>query len=144
MRVLFDTSILVAAIVAQHSAHRSAAPILRQAHIGEFEGLIAAHSLAELYAILTRLPFRPLISPATARQAIEHSVLSKLEVISLTEQDYIEVLSHLEQRGLIGGITYDALILKAAMKGEAERIYTLNAGDFKRIYPELSERIVSP
>lgn len=131
-------------MVESHPANDMAVSLLHQTHTGEYDGLISAHSLAEVYAVLTRFPARPPITPPAARQLIEENVIGKLAVIALTELDYVEVLSHLEQRGLIGGITYDALILKAAMKGEAERIYTLNAGDFKRIYPELSERIVSP
>ena len=56
MNVLFDTSVLVAARVAAHPAHRRARPWLRRAKGGEVGFLVAAHTLAERYAVLTRLP----------------------------------------------------------------------------------------
>lgn len=42
------------------------------------------------------------------------------------------------------GVTYDALILYAALKAEADQMLTLNEKDFRRIYPELTDKISSP
>jgi len=67
VRILFDTSTLVAAMVAGHPAHTVALPLLLRVKEKTDTGLVAAHSLAELYAILTRLPVTPRISPALAR-----------------------------------------------------------------------------
>jgi predicted nucleic acid-binding protein len=44
MKVLFDTSVLVAAIVEAHSRHAGAAPWLRRAKAGEIEFLASSHS----------------------------------------------------------------------------------------------------
>jgi len=54
------------------------------------------------------------------------------------------VTKHLSEEAITGGVTYDAVILYAAIKGKADRVVTLNEGDFRRIYPEMAEKIVSP
>lgn len=64
MRLFFDTSTLVAAMVEGHPSHSAALPWLQRVKVDT--GLVAAHTLAELYAILTRLPVSPRIPPAMA------------------------------------------------------------------------------
>ena len=53
MRILFDTSVLVAAMVESHPMHSRALPWLQQVRAGEPEDsfFVAAHTLAELYAV---------------------------------------------------------------------------------------------
>ncbi len=106
--------------------------------------MVAAHSLAELYAILTRLPLKPPIPPSMAWQMIQENVLAIFEVIPLSESDYRAVLEHLAQTGITGGVTYDALIAYAAIKAQVDQLLTLNEKDFRRVYPSLSEQIVAP
>ena len=55
MKALFDTSVLVAASVETHPMHARAWPWLKRAHGGEVGFYVAAHSLAECYAVLTVL-----------------------------------------------------------------------------------------
>lgn len=88
MRYLLDTSVLVAAIVEAHPAHAQALPRLQKVKSGVDDGVIAAHSLAELYAILTTLLIQPRISPSTAQQLIHHNVLDTFEVVFLSDEDY--------------------------------------------------------
>ena len=83
MRILLDTSVLVAAMVEAHPMHRMALPCLRRVKDGTDRGFVSAHSLAELYAILTRLPVRPRIPSVVARRLIEENVISSCEVVSL-------------------------------------------------------------
>ena len=56
MKIFLDTSVLVAAVLEQHGDHARAFAILERVQQGKDEGVVAAHSLAETYAILTRLP----------------------------------------------------------------------------------------
>ena len=56
MRVLFDTSALVAAIVEGHPQHDRAFPWLDKARKGALTYFVASHSLAELYAVLSTYP----------------------------------------------------------------------------------------
>lgn len=144
MRILLDTSVLVAGMVESHPAHERAFPWLGRIKAGADSGVVAAHSLAELYAILTTLPLQPRISPMDARRLIERNVLAVCEVVSLSETDYAEVVSHLASTGIHGGATYDALILHTATKVEVEKIITLNEKDFRRVYPSLSDKIAAP
>ena len=144
MKVLLDTSVLVAAVVEAHPMHSVALPWLQRAKDKVDEGLVAAHSIAELYAVLTTLPLRPRIAPDIAVEVIECDVLDILDVIPLSGDDYRAVIKRLSEIAVSGGVTYDALIVHAAEKADAERILTLNKADFERIAPHLAGRIASP
>jgi predicted nucleic acid-binding protein len=144
VRILFDTSALVAVLIQTHPAHVRVMSWLRRAEIDNSPRLIAAHSLAELYSILTTYPIRPRISPAAAQQMIEQSILSTFEIVQLSGVDYTTVIAYLARQGITGGATYDALILSAAVKAGADQIVTLNERHFRRIRPDLAENIIAP
>ena len=131
-------------MVDAHPAYERAFPWLQRVHAKENDGLIAAHSLAELYSVLTTLPLRFPVSPEIAQRMIAHNILSTFQVIPLMADDYQAVITHLSRMALSGGIIYDALIGHAAIKANADQISTLNAKDFHRIYPDLAARIVVP
>lgn len=144
MKVLLDTSVLVAAMVETHPMHERALPWLQRIKDGTDVGLVAAHSIAELYAILTTLPVQPRISPAISKQLIRHNVLEICEVVSLSDEDYAMIIEHLSEAGIVGGVTYDALILYVALKVDVDYVVTLNEKDFRRIYPNLADKVISP
>ena len=48
------------------------------------------------------------------------------------------------ERALGGGKVYDALLIECARHSQADRIYTFNLGDFRRLAPDLAERMVAP
>ncbi len=75
---------------------------------------------------------------------IEKNIISTFEIVSLSVSDYLDTLQHLAQNNLVSGIIYDALILRAGMKANADRILTLNPSHFRRIDPSLADRIVDP
>ncbi|MEW6718153.1 MAG: VapC toxin family PIN domain ribonuclease [Chloroflexota bacterium] len=131
-------------MVEAHLTHEQALPWLIQVTSGPDTGLIAAHSLAELYAVLTTLPVQPTISPADAKQLIMRNIVDRLEVVVLSERNYLEAIGHLSDLGIVGGATYDALILHSAAKADVNRAVTLNERDFRRVYPELADKIVAP
>jgi predicted nucleic acid-binding protein len=144
MKVLLDTSVVVAALVETHEAHERALPWLQRAHRKEGETLVAAHTLAELYAVLTRLPLRPSISPELAWRLIRDEVAAHVTVVSLSPEDCLAVLEHLSDLGIQGGATYDALLAYTAWKAGVDYLITLNAKHFQRVYPELVTRIKEP
>jgi len=144
MRVLLDTSALVAAMVEAHPMHELALPCLQRVKDDSDTGVVAVHSIAELYAILTTLPVHPRIPPSIARHLIRQNVLDSCEIVSLSKRDYIAIIDHLSESGIVGGVTYDALILYTALKVNADRVITLNEKDFQRIYPDLADRIAAP
>lgn len=144
MKILLDTSVLVAAMVESHPEHERAFPWLKHIIDGKNEGYVAIHSLAELYAVLTVLPVRPRISPHAAHELLVRNVLQHFEVITLGPGDYLTVIENLSSLGIVGGATYDALIMYAAISVEMDRIVTFNLRDFRRISPGLTDIIVSP
>ena len=144
MTILFDTSGLVAALIKVHPAHAKLLPWLQLVKEGKETGLMSAHSLAELYTTLTNYPIKPRISPQEVQQLIQQNVLDVFEVITLSKEDYMSFINHLSESGIIGGIIYDALILKAAIKANVDRVITLNEKDFKRVYPDFADKIMSP
>jgi len=135
MKTLFDTSVLVAAIVEPHPMHTRALPWLQRAKAGEIDFLVAGHTLAELYAVLTTLPLKPRVSPLTAWRLVHDNVETSAKIVSLSPSDYKDTVKHISELGLTGGIIYDALIVKAAQKSGVERLLTFNADDFIRLWP---------
>lgn len=144
MRVLLDTSVLVAALVRSHPRHAAALPWLARARSGELGLVVAAHCLAELDATLTTLPVRPRISPHTAVRLREENLPEATEVVALTTDDYGAVLGRVAALDLAGGVVYDALIARAAEVAGVDRLVTLNERDFRRVWPEGEERIAGP
>lgn len=144
MKVLFDTSVLVAGLVAPHPAHERAFPWLVRARAQEIEGWLTSHSLAELYAVLTVLPVRPRLPPAAAMRLIRASITNGLTVAAVTEPDYWETLERLSGLGLSGGVTYDALILQVGRRLAVDRVLTFNLRDLRRAWPERADWIYEP
>lgn len=144
MRVLADTSVLVAALVESHPEHARAFPWLRRALHEEVELLVSAHSLAELYAVLSTLPVRPRISPDMARRMIRTDIEAVGTIVALREKDYRHVLDHMSELGLSGGVIYDALTARAANKARVDRLLTLNPSDFHRAWPLGNSTIAEP
>lgn len=144
MKVLADTSVLVAAMVESHPAHGRALPWLQRARQGEIDLVVCTHTLAELYAVLTALPVRPRIGTDMARRLIRENVESNGTVVDLRSGDYRAVLDNQAALGLTGGSVYDALVAQAARKVGADRLLTLNEGDFRRVWPDAADRIAAP
>lgn len=141
MNRFFDTSVLVATFWGDHPHHDVSLQAFASAT--KETGACAAHSLAEVYAVLTRLPVRPLVTPADAMIFIEE-IQKHLRIVSLDERAYLQTLEDSVKIGLVGGQLYDALILKAAERVKAKSILTWNIGQFRRIAPHLANRIRTP
>ncbi len=144
MKALIDTSVLVAGMLTLHTHHSRALPMLASAKNGQLDAVVSAHSLAETYSTLTRMPPPLRISPQHAWLAIKSNVLSVMTVFALTANDYRDLIEHLAQNNIAGGVTYDAVIAWAAVKTQVDQIITLNAKDFRRIVPALAAKVVVP
>lgn len=144
MKNLFDTSVLIAAIVEPHPMHPRAFPWLKRAKSREFDMLVASHTLAELYAVLTTLPISPKITPGIARQLIQNNIYATGKIIPLSASDYSFVIKQMAELGLSGGVIYDALIAKVAQKSRVDHILTLNIDDFRRVWPEGETHFILP
>jgi predicted nucleic acid-binding protein len=144
MKILFDTSVLVAAIVEPHPLHAPAIRWLKRARAKEFDMLIAGHTLAELYAVLTTLPISPKITPGIAGHLIHSDVETLAKMVSLSPLEYSSVVKRMVDLGLSGGVIYDAIIAKAANKSGVDHVLTFNIDDFKRVWPEGGDRLITP
>lgn len=145
MKSYIDTNVLVAASVEDHPHHPPAFDLVRRVKSGEIEACLAAHGLAELYSVLTRAPFRPRVHPAEAGRFLEDNLLPHFELVTLSAEDYREVLNGCAAAGLIGGVVFDALHLRAARKAGCDRIYTFNVRDFRALASDdVRERIMTP
>ena len=116
-------------------------PVMRRCHP---RLLTSAHNLAEVYSVLTTLPLSPRISPAAAARIIRENLERHAEIKPLAAADYRDVVHHLGDAGLAGGIVYDALVCRSAIRAGAEVIFTFNPKDFCRVWPDAGIRIEEP
>lgn len=145
MKFFLDTNVLVAACLTEHEHHGRALPILQSIHDKVASGCASGHALLEMYAILTRLPRSPRLSPLQAASLIEENVYEYLTVVTLNAREYSELIKALSKQGAAGGQSYDALHLACARKCGADRFYTFNVRHFQSLAdPDLRSRIAAP
>jgi predicted nucleic acid-binding protein len=143
--VFFDTTVLVAASEHSHPHYTQARPALLRVAAGQDKGYMGQHSIAEVFAALTRLPVQPRIHPVEAARIITDNILPHFEVVPIGKKDYLEALNTMARGGLIGAKIYDVLLLRCASRCAVERIYTFNLGDFRQLAPAgLREKICAP
>jgi hypothetical protein len=117
---------------------------MQSVHAGDHDGFVSAHSILESYAILTRLPRSPRLTPAQAATLLQENVVKHFTVIGLTPKEYGELVERLGRNATVGGQAYDALHLACGEKSGADQIFTFNTRHFVGIAPHLAERIVAP
>jgi predicted nucleic acid-binding protein len=135
MKLCFDTSVLVAALVQAHPHHGLVFPRLKAVHDGEVAGAITTHTLAELFATLTALPLKPKIHPAEVGRMLKRIVGRNFEIIPLDEEIYAEALDLTVRQGLASGAIYDALHLTGARSAACDHLLTLNLKHFRALAP---------
>ncbi len=137
-----DTSVLVAALDAAHPHHAPSLSLVSTAR--RERAFCAAHTLAELYAVLTAAP-PPRRRPAPDVLANVQHAASVFTPIALNPGDYQWVLQRVAAHNVRGGQVYDALILKAAERAGAATIYTWNFRHFSQIaWPTVAGRLRIP
>jgi len=144
--IFFDTTVLVATSEQSHPHYAQGRPALLRVAAGHDKGFMGLHSIAEVYAALTRLPVLPRIHPVEAARIVTENILQHFEVVSLGKEDYTEALNTMASGGWMGAKIYDVLLLlRCAARCAVERIYTFNLGDFKQLAPAgLQEKICAP
>ena len=145
MDIFFDTTVLVAASEQSHPHYAQARPALLRVAAGQDTGFMGQHSIAEVFAALTRLPVQPRIHPVEAARIVTENILPHFEVVPLGKKDYLEAMNTMASGGWSGAKIYDALLLRCAARCAVERIYTFNLGDFRQLAPPaLQEKICAP
>jgi len=144
MKILFDTSLIVAGVVESHPMHARCLTWLQRAKARDFDCFVASHSLAETFAVLTTLPVKPRISPLLAQRLIDNNLRTIAKFVPLTVADYSRTIQTMTELGLSGGTVYDALIATVARRLSIDKLLTLNADDFRRVWPEGDQVITTP
>lgn len=144
MKVLFDSSVIIAAIVESHPRHLQSLPWLQKVKKKILEGIISSHSLIEIYSVLTSFPVSPKITPAVAWKLIRENIICGFEIITYGKNDHRSILQSLTENQISGGTSYDGLIVYVVDKVNVDKILTLNRNDFIRVKPEASNIIIEP
>lgn len=135
MKICFDTSVLVAALLQQHPHHTIAFPRLQAVKDGTIQGHLTTHGLAELFATLTALPLKPRLLPADVERIIQQSVLAYFTLIPLSTDHYRDAVQLVAKENLASGAIYDALHLIGARSAGCTTLYTLNLRHFRSLAP---------
>ena len=135
MRVFFDTSVLVPAVVDQLANHEAAFEAFLNHTASPHRAYCSTHALAECYATMTAVPLPRRILPGEARQLVQESILGRVAAVPLTAADYARALTRVADGGLTSGAVYDALHVCCAERMSIDRILTYNVRDFERCRP---------
>ncbi|MDA0841842.1 MAG: PIN domain-containing protein [Planctomycetota bacterium] len=135
MKVFFDTSVLVTAVVDQLSNHEAAMDCFLKYSSGSHQGFCSTHALAECYSTLTALPVPVRIQPSEAERLIHENFVDRLEVLEVKRTAYITAIRRVSEKSLVSGVIYDALHLSCAESTQCKRLYTYNLSDFERLEP---------
>ena len=141
MMAFLDTSVLVATFFADHEHHSPSLDVFLRYRKGE--ACCAAHSLAEVYATITRMPPPRRVSADQALLFLG-SVREQLTLIALDDAEYFKTMEASADLGLSGGAIYDAVLGRCALKADAEVIYTWNSKDFLRLGEQIAGRLKTP
>ncbi len=144
MNVLFDTSSIIALLVTDHQDHTKSLTSYKNLKSQGATFYISVHSIAELYRTLTWGKAYLNYSPDKAHSVIQKTVLTIFKRVSLSEDDYLHVLSRMVDLKLTGAIFYDGLISHAAAKIDAHYLVTFNAKDFQLVFPENGADLIIP
>jgi predicted nucleic acid-binding protein len=121
---------MVAAVCGWHERHAAAAAeIERRLDRGE-RLVIAAHAVAETYAVLTRLPPPHRLSPADAWTLVRANFVDNAALVTLDGPGHVAVVARLAEAGIGGGRTYDGLIAACAEASHAKALLTFNTRHF--------------
>lgn len=136
-----DTSVVVAAVHANHPLHLASARWL-DAAVDAHDVVVAHHSILEAYSVLTRLPAPYRISPSEAETVLLETVEENARIAPFTAQAMWEFISGFVAVPAAGGAAYDAFIIRLLGEAGADAIATYNVDDFRRLAPSM--RIADP
>ncbi|MFZ1133045.1 MAG: PIN domain-containing protein [Terriglobales bacterium] len=141
MKGFFDTSVLVPLFYRDHVHHGPSQELFIQ--FSQSTGCCGAHSLAEVYATLTRMPGKRRISGEQAMLFIGN-IRERLSLVALSGEEYADALQTSAARGIVGGGIYDALLAHCAVKAKADAIYTWNVRHYALCGREVIGRLRTP
>ena len=141
MKGFFDTSALVPVFYGDHAHHKPSFDRFLQ--FDRATGCCGAHSLAEVYSTLTRMPGKHRISAEQAMLFIG-SIRERLTIVALSGDEYADALQAASALGIVGGGIYVAMSAHCAMKARAEVIFTWNARHYGLCGKEVVDLLRTP
>jgi len=142
VKALFDTSVLVPTFLGDHEHHEASLDAFLR--FGKRQACCPAHSLAEVYATLTRMPGKYRVSCEQAMLFLAE-IRQRLTLVALDEEEYYATIEQASALGVMGGTVYDALLARCALKARAETLYTWNVKHFQQLgLEEVIKRIRTP
>ena len=141
MKAFFDTSVLVPTFLVDHEHHDASLDAFLR--FGKRQACCAAHSLAEVYATLTRMPGKYRASCEQVMLFLEE-IRTRLTVIALDEEESYAAIERASSLGVVGATIYDALLACCALKAQADTIYTWNVRHFQQFGPKVVRRTRTP
>ena len=141
-RFLPDTNCLIASVSGGHQHHPAAtAELQRRLDMGH-RMVVAGHTLAEAYSVMTRRPPPDRVTPTQAVELLRASIVEQSELTALAGPQYLAFLQEASERGIAGGRTYDALIAASAVAANVDVFLTFNERHFRALLPDAVEVIV--
>lgn len=128
MSVFLDSSVLIAALVPSEQKHAESL-----ASLMDGTPLVYQHALLETFAMLTGGRLGARADADLVAKLIKQTLLPRIRVVHLGEQEVIEALQSAKRHGVRGGAVYDFMHLVAARKSGATVLYTLNLDDFEQL-----------
>ena len=141
MKAFLDTSVLVAAFYGDHVHHT--ASLNTFTHFGKKDASCGAHSLFEVYSVLTRMPGKHRVGGEQAMLFIGN-IRERLTLVALTAEEYARTLETYAELGLTGGAIYDAHLAACAVKARAATLFTWNVAHFARLGPKVAPLLQTP
>jgi predicted nucleic acid-binding protein len=141
MKAFFDTSVLVPVFYGDHVHHQASLRLFTR--FDTKSGCCGAHTLAEIYATLTRMPGRHRISGEQAMLFIGN-VRERLAIVALNGDEYASALESAAGLGIVGGAVYDALLASCAVKAQAKAIYTWNVRHYAQCGRQVTALLRTP
>jgi predicted nucleic acid-binding protein len=141
MKAFLDTSVLVPVFYGDHAHHEASLELFVQ--LDRSSGCCGAHSLAEAYSTLTRMPGKHRISGEQAMLFIGN-VRERLSIVALDGDEYANALEAAAALGIVGGSIYDAMLAHCATKAKAQTIYSWNGRHYALCGPEVTQRLRTP
>lgn len=102
-----------------------------------------AHSLAEVYSTLTRMPPPYRFRPEQAMLFLS-DIQSRLSLIALDADEYFHAIDAFAAIGVTGGAIYDGLLARCALKAKAEFIYTWNVRHYQQLGLDVEKKLRMP
>ncbi len=144
MRILADSNLLIAGLIRSHVHHAAVSPWMQAIRAKRVELVLAAHSIAETFSVMTRGPFRPAMTPDQVWNLIQANILPFADIRTLTQSEYLETLARLAANGLGGGLVYDGLIAQVAEHAAVDLLLTFNTKHYIRLPSASVLRVESP